>query len=94
MRIMPIVNLQPHLANKIGVQTEISVEFAEPEVRLGTFLDLLFSDNKLFRYSLTDETKAIRRHINIFVDNKTTKDLEHSVFSNSEIYIFQALSGG
>ena len=91
---MPIVNLQPHLANEIGVEPEITVDFPEPEIRLGTFLDLLFSDNRLFRYSLTDETKAIRRHINIFIDNKTTKDLEQKVSKNSEIYIFQALSGG
>lgn len=91
---MPIVNLQPHLASEIGVESEISVEFTEPEMRLGAFLDLLFKDNKTFRYSLTDETKAIRRHINVFVDNKTTKDLDSSVTAASEIYIFQALSGG
>ncbi len=91
---MPVVNLQPHLANEIGVESEISVDFAEAEIRLGAFLDLLFKGNKLFRYSLTDETKAIRRHINVFVDNKTTKDLESPVTSDSEIYIFQALSGG
>jgi molybdopterin converting factor small subunit len=91
---MPIVNLQPHLANEIGVESEISVDFAEPEIRLGTFLDLLFKENKLFRYSLTDETNAIRRHINVFVDNKTTKDLNSKILESSEIYIFQALSGG
>lgn len=91
---MPIVNLQPHLANEIGVETEIFVDFAGREISLGVFLELLFSDNKLFRYSLTEETKAIRRHINVFVDNKTTKDLDSKVAENSEIYIFQALSGG
>jgi hypothetical protein len=91
---MPVVNLQPHLANEIGIEAEISIDFAEPEIRLGSFLDLLFKENKRFRYSLTDETKAIRRHINLFIDNKTTKDLEFPVTSDSEIYIFQALSGG
>ena len=91
---MPNVFLQPHLAHEIGVNPEIVVKFDETEIKLGMFLDLLFSENKLFRYSLTDETKAIRRHINVFVDNKTTKDLDSKVSENSEVYIFQALSGG
>ena len=91
---MPNVILQPHLANEIGVNSEIIVEFDCDEMRLGSFLDLLFADNRVFRYSLTDETKAVRRHINIFVDNKTTKDLESKISADSEVYIFQALSGG
>lgn len=91
---MPKVILQPHLANEIGVEAETNIEISGNEILLDEFLEKLFGDNRVFRYSITDETKAIRRHINIFVDNRSTKDLKYAIPSEAEIYIFQALSGG
>lgn len=50
----------------------------------------------LNRYVL-DEKGALRKHVNIFLNNELIKDKENlsdKVSENDEIYIIQALSGG
>lgn len=46
---------------------------------------------------LIDDQRALRKHVNIFVDGTLIKDREQltdTLTSNSEVYIMQALSGG
>ena len=46
---------------------------------------------------LVDETGQLRQHVNIFVDGSLIQDKEHltdPVKPDSEVYFFQALSGG
>jgi molybdopterin converting factor small subunit len=46
---------------------------------------------------LIDDQRALRKHVNIFVDGSLIKDREQltdQLTSDSEVYIMQALSGG
>lgn len=46
---------------------------------------------------IVDESGALRKHVNIFVDGELISDREQltdSLTENSEVYIMQALSGG
>ena len=46
---------------------------------------------------LVDERNQLRQHVNIFVDGELIKDregLSDAVEAESEVYFFQALSGG
>jgi molybdopterin converting factor small subunit len=46
---------------------------------------------------LIEENGALRKHVNIFVNNQMIKDrnsLKDKVAENDEIYVMQALSGG
>ncbi len=46
---------------------------------------------------LIDDQRALRKHVNIFVDGNLIKDREQlsdTLTSDSEVYIMQALSGG
>ncbi|MEM7104306.1 MAG: MoaD/ThiS family protein [Bacteroidota bacterium] len=46
---------------------------------------------------IVDDQGSLRKHVNIFVDGKLIEDkksLSDQVQDNSEVYIFQALSGG
>ena len=46
---------------------------------------------------LIDDQRALRKHVNIFVDGALIKDREQltdALTSDSEVYIMQALSGG
>lgn len=46
---------------------------------------------------LLDDTGAMRKHVNIFINNAMIKDrtsLSDAVSDDDEIYIMQALSGG
>ena len=46
---------------------------------------------------LVDDQRALRKHVNIFVNGSLIKDREQltdALTSDSEVYIMQALSGG
>jgi hypothetical protein len=46
---------------------------------------------------LVDERGALRKHVNIFVDNRFVRDREHlsdTLGPASQVHVFQALSGG
>ena len=60
-------------------------------------LDNLFTDNPRARTYVLDDQSALRRHMTIFIDGEMIHDrtrLSDPVTGASQIYIFQALSGG
>jgi len=49
------------------------------------------------RHYLVDDTGALRKHVNIFVDKAMIRDrdrLSDSISAKSDVFIAQALSGG
>ena len=60
-------------------------------------LERLFASQDKLRGYILDDQGAVRKHINIFVDNKIIRDrigLTDELGENSEVFIMQALSGG
>ena len=70
------------------------------EVRAATVreaLDEVLADNPRLRPYLLDEHGRLRRHVNVFVNDRAVADrvgLSDRVAPEDEIYVFQALSGG
>ena len=64
---------------------------------LSEVLAAVFADYSRLRAYVLDEQGAVRRHVSIFIDGVQVQDRERlsdPVAENSEIHIFQALSGG
>ncbi len=60
-------------------------------------LDNVFAINPPARSYVLDDQAALRRHMSIFVDGVLIRDrnrLSDPVSADSNIYVFQALSGG
>jgi hypothetical protein len=60
-------------------------------------LDNLFADNPRARSYVLDDQAALRKHMSIFIDGELIRDrvrLSDPVTEASNIYVFQALSGG
>src|SRR6266849_2153627 len=60
-------------------------------------LDNLFAGNPRARSYVLDDQASLRRHMNIFIDGQMIRDrvrLSDPVTEASDIYVFQALSGG
>ena len=68
-----------------------------PGETLGEVLGNVFADHLQLRGYILDDQGAIRQHVAVFIDGVQAKDrkkLSDSVMPESEIYVFQALSGG
>ncbi len=64
---------------------------------VGEVLGAVFVEVALLRGYLLDDQGALRKHVNIFVDNEAINDrtgLLDRVTETSEVFIVQALSGG
>ena len=46
------------------------------------------------RFRMVDEQNRIRKHMKVFVNDESVRDLETAVTDRDEITIMQALSGG
>ena len=60
-------------------------------------LNSLFTDNQQLASYLVNDQNILRKHVMISIDNQLINDRIHftdPVKPDSEIYIFQALSGG
>jgi sulfur carrier protein ThiS len=74
---------------------------SEPLRRTGStvreLIDSLHSDFPLLRSYILDDQDRVRRHIAIFVDGELRprdRVLAEPVQEESEVYVFQALTGG
>ena len=47
-----------------------------------------------FRFRMVDEQGRLRRHVNVFVNDESVRDLGTPVVDTDELTIMQALSGG
>jgi sulfur-carrier protein len=62
-----------------------------------TLTELLFDLDRRYpglRFRMVDEQGRIRKHMKIFVNEESVRDLETPVEARDEITIMQALSGG
>lgn len=60
-------------------------------------LQALFSNNQTLKSYVLDDQNRLRKHMNIAIDGEMIcdrLDLSDKVRTDSEIFIFQALSGG
>lgn len=68
-----------------------------PGETVAEVLAIVFVRHPELRNYIVDDQGAVRRHVQIFVDGAPLKDrtkMTDGVFEASEIYVFQALSGG
>ncbi len=89
---MPRVSFTANLQRHVACPTEtVSGE------TVGEALAQVFAVNPLLRGYVLDEQGAVRHHVVIFVDGQAITDrraLTDAVRPESEIHVFQALSGG
>lgn len=72
-------------------------ETEAPGATVRQVLDRVFAVHDRLRGYVLDDQAALRRHMGIIVDGKSLRDrvaLTDAVTPASEIYVFQALSGG
>ena len=87
-RVSFTANLQRHVACPPVTSTARTVREA---------LDGVFTGNPQLRSYLVDEQGRLRRHINLFINDRAVADRIHlsdPVTDDDEIHVFQALSGG
>jgi molybdopterin synthase sulfur carrier subunit len=91
---MPAVKFTTHLEKFFpGINSGIVVE-GETVAQVVTALDERFPGLGAY---LVDEQGALRKHVNIFIDEDLIHDwqrLGDTVPEGSRVYVFQALSGG
>src|SRR5262249_14419349 len=89
---MPTVSVTSHLARFMpGGAVTVRGTTA------GEALDAAFALRPGLRGYVVDEHGRLRQHMNVFVDGRPVHDrvrLGDAVEEKSEIYVFQALSGG
>ncbi len=89
---MPTVFFTNQLARFIEAPTVVA-----PGVTLAEVLGAVFSKHPQLRGYILDDQGNVRQHVAIFIDGAQARDraaLSDGVQSNSEIHVFQALSGG
>lgn len=60
-------------------------------------LEAVFEENPKLRSYLLDDQGALRRHVNVFINDDAVRDrdrLTDTVAGSDEIFVMQALSGG
>ena len=65
--------------------------------RVDRVLAAIFDQRPLLRSYIVDDQGRLRRHVNVFVNNKMVLDREglaDPVGEEDEVFVFQALSGG
>jgi hypothetical protein len=87
-RVVFTANLQRHVACPAANVEGTTVHEA---------LSKVFAEQPAVRGYIVDEQGAVRHHVVIFLDGRPIADrrrLSDAVTPESEIYVFQALSGG
>ena len=87
---------------KVGFTGNIQRHVSCPETEAAgrdvrEVLDNLFAGNPRARAYVLDDQAALRKHMTIFIDGEMIQDRVHlsdPVTETSNIYVFQALSGG
>lgn len=97
---MPRIVLAPALARWLTAAPGANVREVSLEVEPGTVREVLeqvFAIHPSIRGYIVDELGALRQHVMAFLDGEPVRDkrsLADPVTAGSELYIFQALSGG
>lgn len=89
---MPTVILAPNLRRHVDMPP-VRIEAATVQEALS----LVFEANPRLRGYVLDEQGALRKHLMVFVDGRRVSDrdtLSDSLRKDSEVHVFQALTGG
>lgn len=89
---MPKVIFTPHLQAHLDCPDQVVEGKSLREV-----LENTFDENSRLRGYILDDQSRLRQHVVIFIDGQVVADRVHltdAVRSDSEVYVFQALSGG
>lgn len=87
------VNVPSPLRQYSNGRSQLAVSAADVRTSLVTLRD----EYPVLYRSVCDETGAIRRHVNIFVNNENVKGLgglDTGLTDGDEVFIFHAVSGG
>jgi len=85
------------LAGYAGGRREVKVEAQRPAPTVSGVLDCLAADLPALERRIRDESGAIRRHVNVYVDGadiRTLSGAETPVPDGSVIDVIAAVSGG
>ena len=89
---MPRVNFTGHLQRHLSCPP-VDV----PGVTVRIALDAVFETNPQLRSYLLDDQGRLRRHVNVFVNDRAIGDraaLSDRLAPTDEVFVIQALSGG
>ncbi len=89
------VFLSGHLKSFSGGRTEISL--SGENTKVSEILDSLWRECPALRDRILNEQGEIRQHVNIFFDGhdvRRVNGLDTGISSESDLYIFNAVSGG
>ncbi len=85
-----------HFTQNLARHTECPSEALAAET-VGELLERYFERWPAVRGYVLDDQGGVRHHVKVLVDGRNIQDrrkLTDRINSNSEVYIFQALSGG
>ncbi len=89
---MPRVSFTENLKRHLDVPPVTAAAGTVREV-----LDAVFAVNPRLRSYLVDDQGRLRRHVNVFINDRLARDrvgLADPVSEADEVFVFQALSGG
>lgn len=87
---------QLHFTQNLAQHTQCPSEALAAET-VGELLERYFARWPAVRGYVLDDQGEVRRHVKVLVDGRNIKDrqkLTDRINNNSEVYVFQALSGG
>ena len=84
------------LSDCTGGRTSMSLDLPAPET-VCALLDALAAEHPVFDRRVRDETGALRRHVNVYVDGEEVRrldGLETRVPPGAEVMVIQSVAGG
>jgi molybdopterin synthase sulfur carrier subunit len=84
------------LADCTGGRTSMDVDLPAPGT-VCALLDALAADHPVFDRRVRDETGALRRHVNVYVDGEDVRRADRlatAVSPGAEVMVIQSVAGG
>ena len=94
---MSVQVLLPRMLSECtGGRTSVSLDLPAPAT-VCALLDLLAAEHPVFDRRVRDETGALRRHVNVYVDGEEVRrlsGLQTPVPADAEVMVVQSVAGG
>jgi molybdopterin converting factor small subunit len=84
------------LADCTGGRTTVDVDLKGPGT-VGDLIDALAAEHPVFGRRVRDETGALRRHVNVYVDGedvRRSEGIDTPVPAGCEVMVIQSVAGG
>ena len=84
------------LSDCTGGRTSMSLDLPSPAT-VCALLDVLAAEHPVFDRRVRDETGALRRHVNVYVDGEEVRrlsGLQTPVTADAEVMVVQSVAGG